>query len=228
MNNIISLKKATKIYDGASGVRVFSGLDLDIRESESLVILGPSGSGKTTLLNIMGLLDEPTTGDVFFMGENTKKMSGYRKAFLRNRSLGFIFQSHYLFPEFTALENVMLPGLVSGRSRKELEKQTLPLLEEFGLADRAGHYSWQLSGGEQQRVALLRAFCNNPGVLLCDEPTGNLDRENSLRVLEMLKKAKDKGMTLVVVTHNMLLTELAEKTILLKDGTFEECSGGLS
>jgi len=228
MNNIISLKKVTKVYDGTSEVRVFSELDLEIREGESLVILGPSGSGKTTLLNIMGLLDEPTDGDVFFMGENTKDMNGPRRAFFRNSRIGFIFQSHYLFPEFTALENAMLPGLVSGKKRKELGKRTSSLLETFGLADRAGHYPWQLSGGEQQRVALLRAFCNNPGVLLCDEPTGDLDRENSLKVLEMLRRAKERGMTLVVVTHNMLLTELAEKTILLKNGTLEAYSGGLS
>lgn len=223
MNKIIELKGIKKMYlNGNKEIEVLRKIDIEVKKGDSILILGPSGSGKTTLLNIMGLLDKQTSGDIYFYGENVLNKKEKELSYLRNKKIGFIFQFHHLFPEFTALENVILAGLISGRKKKELEHRAMKLLEEFSLEDRAGYYPWQLSGGEQQRVAVLRAVFNEPDILLCDEPTGDLDREMAEKVMFMLKNFNEKGISLVIVSHNILLTEITRKTIFLRNGILEE------
>jgi len=219
MNKIVKLENIEKIYtSGDKKIEVLKGVNLEIEKGDSILILGPSGSGKTTLLNIMGLLDNPDSGKVYFYDEDISEKKEKEIAYIRNRKIGFIFQFHYLFPEFTALENVILSGFISGKRKEELEEKGLKLLEEFSLIDRANHYPWELSGGEQQRIAVLRAVFNEPDILLCDEPTGDLDREMTRKVMAMLKRFNEKGISLVIVSHNILLTEITRKTIFLKNG----------
>jgi lipoprotein-releasing system ATP-binding protein len=203
-------------------LEVLRGVDLQIDEGEMMGIVGPSGAGKSTLLHCMGTLDVPTSGSIRVAGEEVTKLSGARLADLRNRAIGFVFQFHHLLPEFNALENVAMPGLVQGRSKRELEPKALALLEEVGLRDRVSHRPGELSGGEQQRVALARALLLEPKLLLADEPTGNLDSATSVQIHDLFFAInQQRGTTIVVVTHNQALAASMPRVVTLRDGRVE-------
>jgi lipoprotein-releasing system ATP-binding protein len=201
---------------------VLKGIDLQIDEGEVLAIVGASGAGKSTFLHCMGTLDVPTSGSIRVAGEELTTMSGSRLADLRNRTIGFVFQFHHLLPEFNALENVMMPGLIQGRSKREMEGLARGLLREVGLHDRELHRPGELSGGEQQRVALARALVLAPKLLLADEPTGNLDSKTSEQIHDLFFAInKQRGTTIVVVTHNTALAGSMPRVVTLKDGRVE-------
>ena len=203
-------------------LEVLRGVDLEICDGEMLGIVGPSGAGKSTLLHCIGTLDVPTKGSIRIAGEEVTTLSGSRLAELRNRTIGFVFQFHHLLPEFNALENVMMPGLVQGRSKRELELRAAALLEEVGLAQRTLHRPGELSGGEQQRVALARALLLDPKLLLADEPTGNLDSATSVQIHDLFFGInKQRGTTIVVVTHNLALAASMPRIVTLRDGRVE-------
>jgi lipoprotein-releasing system ATP-binding protein len=201
---------------------VLRGIDLSIFEGELVAIVGPSGAGKSTFLHCVGTLDIPTRGSLRLDGEELTTLSSARLAELRNRAIGFVFQSHHLLPEFNALENVTMPGLIQGSSRREMEPRAWALLEEVGLKDRALHRPGELSGGEQQRVALARALVLKPKLILADEPTGNLDSATSAQIHDLFFAInKQRGTTIVVVTHNAALAGSLPRIITLRDGTVE-------
>jgi lipoprotein-releasing system ATP-binding protein len=203
-------------------LEVLRGIDLVIDEGEIMALVGPSGAGKSTFLHCMGTLDLPSKGSIRLAGEELTKMSSSRLAQVRNRNVGFVFQFHHLLPEFNALENVMMPGLIQGRSKREMDKPARVLLEEVGLKDRVLHRPGELSGGEQQRVALARALVLEPKLLLADEPTGNLDSATSAQIHELLFAInRQRGTTLVVVTHNTALAADMPRVVTLKDGRVE-------
>jgi len=198
---------------------VLKGVDIEIRHGEFVVIVGPSGSGKSTLLHILGGLDRPTDGVVRLGEKNVFAYSDEKLAVFRNRSMGFIFQFHHLLPEFSALENVCMPALIAGKTIKEATPRAQILLEQVGLSDRARHKPNELSGGEQQRVAVARALMNNPKLVLADEPSGNLDEENGLNLHRLLVHLSDEfGITFVVATHNFDLTRRAHRILRLSEG----------
>jgi len=202
---------------------VLRGVDLEIRDGEMLVIVGPSGAGKSTLLHCIGTLDVPTRGSIKLSGDEITTLPGWRLAELRNRTIGFVFQFHHLLPEFNALENVMMPGLVQGKNRRDLEVRAGALLEEVGLKERASHRPGELSGGEQQRVALARALLLEPKLLLADEPTGNLDSATSVQIHDLLFAInRQRGTTIVVVTHNPALAASMPRVVTLQDGKVEK------
>jgi lipoprotein-releasing system ATP-binding protein len=202
---------------------VLRGIDLNIFEGEVVAIVGPSGAGKSTFLHCIGTLDVPTRGSLRVDGEELTKLSGGRLAELRNRTIGFVFQFHHLLPEFNALENVIMPGLIQGKSKRDMEPRAWALLEEVGLKNRALHRPGELSGGEQQRVALARALVLEPKLILADEPTGNLDSATSAQIHELFFKINaQRGTTIVVVTHNMALAASMPRVVTLKDGTVEK------
>ena len=204
-------------------LEVLRGVDLEIKDREMIGIVGPSGAGKSTLLHCIGTLDIPTRGSIRIAGEEIMALSGARLADLRNRSIGFVFQFHHLLPEFNALENVMMPGLVQGMSKKQVEAKATALLEEVGLKDRTSHRPGELSGGEQQRVALARALLLEPKLLLADEPTGNLDSATSAQIHDLFFAInKQRGTTIVVVTHNQALAASMPRVVTLRDGRVEK------
>jgi lipoprotein-releasing system ATP-binding protein len=204
-------------------LEVLRGVDLEINDGETLCIVGPSGAGKSTLLHCIGTLDIPTRGSIRLADEEITSLPGWRLAELRNRTIGFVFQFHHLLPEFNALENVMMPGLVQGRTRRELEIRASALLEEMGLKERILHRPGELSGGEQQRVALARALLLEPRLLLADEPTGNLDSATSVQIHALFFAInKQRGTTIVVVTHNPSLAASMPRVITLRDGRVEK------
>ncbi len=206
-------------------LEVLKGIDLNIYEREVLAIVGPSGAGKSTLLHCIGTLDLPTSGRIRLGKEDLTKLSSTRLAAVRNRTIGFVFQFHHLLPEFDALENVMMPGLIRGTSKKEMEKRARALLEEVGLEKRATHRPGELSGGEQQRVAVARALALDPKLLLADEPTGNLDTATSQAVHELFFQInRDHGTTIVVVTHNPSFAEQMPRVVHMLDGRVERDS----
>ncbi|MGC4092467.1 MAG: ABC transporter ATP-binding protein [Polyangiaceae bacterium] len=201
---------------------VLKGIDLSIDPGQILAIVGPSGAGKSTLLHCIGTLDLPTSGRIRLGGEELTTMSSSRLAAVRNRTIGFVFQFHHLLPEFDALENVMMPGLIQGRPRKDMERRARALLEEVGLGPRATHRPGELSGGEQQRVAVARALALDPKLLLADEPTGNLDTATSDAVHDLFFQInKEHGTTIVVVTHNPAFAERMPRVVNLRDGRVE-------
>jgi lipoprotein-releasing system ATP-binding protein len=200
-------------------LQVLKGVNIDIRQGEFVVIVGPSGSGKSTLLHLLGGLDQPTEGVIKLGEQNIFAQTEEELASFRNRSLGFIFQFHHLLPEFTALENVCMPALISGKTIKESIPRGQLLLEQVGLSDRLNHKPNELSGGEQQRVAVARALMNNPQLVLADEPSGNLDEENGLSLHRLLVHLSESlGMTFVVATHNIDLTRRANRVLRLSEG----------
>jgi lipoprotein-releasing system ATP-binding protein len=204
-------------------LEVLRGVDMEIRDGEMVGIVGPSGAGKSTLLHCIGTLDAPTTGSIRLAGEEVTGMPGSRLAELRNRTIGFVFQFHHLLPEFNALENVMMPGLVAGKARRTIEPRARALLEEVGLKERADHRPGELSGGEQQRVALARAVLLEPKLLLADEPTGNLDSATSVQIHDLFFGInKQRGTTIVVVTHNQALAASMPRVVTLRDGRVEK------
>ena len=200
-------------------VQVLSRVNLEIAPGEMLAVVGASGSGKTTLLQILGSLDVPDKGGLYFADQDLTALSENKMATHRNKNIGFIFQFHYLLPEFSALENVMMPGLIAGRSAKELLEDAHRLLKQVGLGHRVQHRSGELSGGEQQRVALARALIMQPVLLLADEPTGNLDSASGRQVFELLTElCQTRSMSVVMVTHNMELAGEMNRCLTLKDG----------
>ncbi|MHB2153865.1 ABC transporter ATP-binding protein [Calditrichota bacterium GD2] len=220
MKAIIKVENLVKIYDsGPQKVEVLKGLTFSVKPAEVVVIKGPSGVGKSTLLHIMGALDLPTSGSVWLDGQNINDLSNSALARFRNKAVGFVFQFHHLLPEFTAFENVLIPSIMHEPLTKEKEDYARYLLEEVGLSHRLQHKPNELSGGEQQRVAVARALVNKPKVLLADEPTGNLDRKNSEMLYElMLSLNKKFNQTLVIVTHDEHMTLKASRIIELDDG----------
>ena len=203
-------------------LEVLRGIDLSIHEGEVMAIVGPSGAGKSTFLHCVGTLDVPTRGSLQVAGEELTMLSGARLAELRNRTVGFVFQFHHLLPEFNAVENVMMPGLIQGRSKREMETRARALLEEVGLAPRASHRPGELSGGEQQRVALARALVLDPKLILADEPTGNLDSATSAQIHDLFFAInRQRGTTIVVVTHNQALASSMPRVVTLRDGKVE-------
>lgn len=200
-------------------VRALDGIDLKIRRGESLAVAGVSGSGKSTLLHVLGTLDHPTQGCVLYEGEDVFSRSDKELSFFRNRQLGFVFQFHYLLPEFSALENVMMPGLIGGVDRGKMKDAALQMLERVGLGGRLNHRPGELSGGEQQRVAIARACVLKPKVILADEPTGNLDNRTGRAILDLfLELNAEFGITLILVTHDLGLASRLSRTIHLLDG----------
>jgi lipoprotein-releasing system ATP-binding protein len=209
-------------------LEVLRGIELTISEGEVVAIVGQSGAGKSTVLHCVGTLDVVTGGSLRVAGEELTTMSSSRLAELRNRTIGFVFQFHHLLPEFNALENVIMPGLIQGRAKREMEPRGRALLEEVGLKDRLSHRPGELSGGEQQRVALARALVLEPKLLLADEPTGNLDSNTSAQIHDLFFSInKQRGTTIVVVTHNLALAQSMPRVITLKDGKVEkdDCRG---
>jgi len=200
-------------------LEVLKGIDLTIEKGEVVSIVGPSGAGKTTLLQIIGTLDRPDSGRVTIDGVDITSLGQKSLADFRNRRLGFVFQFHQLLPEFTALENVMIPALIKGDSRKAAKERAQELLAFMGLSDRAAHKPAELSGGEKQRVAVARALVNNPAVILADEPSGSLDSKNKQELHQLFFDLRDKlGQTFVIVTHDESLAQLTDRTIHLVDG----------
>jgi len=213
---MITLNNITKSF---GSLQVLKGIDLQIEKGEVVSIVGPSGAGKTTLLQIMGTLDKPDTGSVRIDDTDVTRLSEKEMARFRNQHLGFVFQFHQLLPEFTALENVMIPALIANQSQKETRTRAQELLQFLGLAERADHKPNELSGGEKQRVAVARALMNKPSVILADEPSGSLDSKNKDELHQLFFDLRNQlGQTFVIVTHDEGLASLTDRTIHLKDG----------
>jgi lipoprotein-releasing system ATP-binding protein len=218
-NNIIVIRKLMKIYKGGVDVVALDNINLNIKSGEFLAIVGPSGSGKSTLLNMIGLLDTPTSGQILLKGIDVTKISPNERARLRNRELGFVFQYHHLIPEFTALENVMMPMLIAGKNKTEARDQAKALLDDVGLGDRLDNKPNQLSGGQNQRVAVARALVNRPSIVIGDELTGNLDTKSSNRIYDLLRDLNKKiNQTFILVTHDMTLAEKTDRILRIVDG----------
>ena len=206
-------------------ISVLKGIDLEIKKQETLAILGASGVGKTTLLHMLGALDRPTRGEVFYDQKELFARTDKELALFRNREIGFVFQFHYLLSDLTALENTMLPALIAKIPKNKAKEKAAQLLLELGLSDRMSHRPGRLSGGEQQRVAVARAVMMDPKVILADEPTGNLDTQTASQVEELLIQLRDaRGITLVVVTHNPKFAESLDRQIYMVDGKFKEAN----
>lgn len=216
VENMIEIKNIRKSF---GTLEVLKGIDLTIGKGEVVSIVGPSGAGKTTLLQIMGTLDKADSGQVLINGTEVSTLKEKEQAAFRNRQIGFVFQFHQLLPEFTALENVMIPALIAGESSAEATRKAKEMLEYMGLAGRATHKPAELSGGEKQRVAVARALINRPAVILADEPSGSLDTQNKQELHQLFFELRDKlGQTFVIVTHDEELAKLTDRTIHMKDG----------
>lgn len=217
---MIRIENLTKKF---GELQVLKGVSLEVKRGEVISIVGPSGAGKTTLLQLIGTLDKPSSGDIFFNDEELSRMSSKRLATFRNRHIGFVFQFHQLLPEFTALENIIIPALIAGRDRKEAEKEAYELLKIMNLEERATHKPTEMSGGENQRIAVARALINRPDVILADEPSGSLDSKNKEELHKLFFDLRNKfGQTFIIVTHDETLATLTDRTIRMVDGTIEE------
>lgn len=220
MEDILILEDVVKIYkmDGVETVAL-RGVSLKVRKGDFIAIMGPSGSGKSTMMHIMGCLDRPTSGKIYFEGRDVSELSDNELAEIRNKKIGFVFQSFYLLPRYTAIQNVELPLIYQGVSPKERKEKARIILEKMGLSDRINHRPTQLSGGEQQRVAIARALIINPVILLADEPTGNLDSKSSHEIMNLISKLhKEEKITIILVTHERDIAEYAEKIVRMHDG----------
>lgn len=217
---MIQLRDITKNF---GSLQVLRGIDLDINQGEVVSIVGPSGAGKTTLLQIMGTLDSPTGGRVVIDGQDVSQLGQRRLAHFRNQHIGFVFQFHQLLPEFTALENVMIPAFIGGAGRRDARERALELLQFMGLQERADHKPGELSGGEKQRVAVARALVNKPNVVMADEPSGSLDSQNKEELHRLFFDLRDRyGQTFVIVTHDEALAAMTDRTIHMIDGRLKD------
>ena len=213
--------RAENIQKSYGELSILKGVNLEVKQNEIVSIVGTSGAGKTTLLQILGTLDQPSSGNLIIDGENPFHLNESKLSTFRNTSLGFIFQFHQLLPEFTACENIMLPALIKGLNKKEAEEHAISLLEKVGLQDRIKHKPSELSGGEQQRTAVCRALMNKPKIIFGDEPSGNLDTQSSKELHELFFKLREEyNQTFVIVTHNKELSEMADRSLTMVDGKF--------
>lgn len=219
MSKVIEIKNIVKNYQvGTVIVRALRNVSLDIEKNEYVALMGPSGSGKSTLMNLLGCLDTPTKGDYILNGTDVSRLEDNQLAEIRNKEIGFVFQTFNLLPRYTALENVMLPLIYSGIQKGEREKIAIKVLDQVGLGDRMTHKPNELSGGQRQRVAIARAMVNSPSIILADEPTGNLDSKTSLDIMNLLKDIHDNGNTVILVTHEEDIALHAERIVRLLDG----------
>ncbi|OQR53289.1 ABC transporter ATP-binding protein [Bacillus sp. CDB3] len=216
---MIDLKGVTKSFQiGAEVIQILHGIDVTLNQDEFTSIMGPSGSGKSTLMNIIGCLDKPTTGTYELAGQNISNMSETELAQVRNKEIGFVFQSFMLLPRLTALQNVELALIYAGVDKKERHERSLSALTKVGLADRATHLPNELSGGQKQRVAVARAIVNNPKFILADEPTGSLDTKTSTQIMDLFYELNKQGSTIIMITHNREIGETATRKIVIRDG----------
>ncbi len=224
---VLELRDVDRHYaSGAKKLSVLDGADLLLNAGELVGLVGPSGSGKSTLLHTAGLLEKPEGGQVFLEGEDCLALSDRQRTGLRRSKLGFVYQFHHLLPEFNARDNIAMPLMISGMSRRLAREKADTLLKELGLKDRGGHQPAQLSGGEQQRVAIARALVNDPRLVIADEPTGNLDPATTERVFaSLIKMARDEGAAVLVATHNMALTKHMDRVLTLQDGKLTDFTG---
>lgn len=219
---IIQIEGITKFYKvGTQTVKALRGVDLTIGSNEYVAIMGPSGSGKTTLMNILGCLDTPTGGVYVLNGTDVSKMNDDELAGVRNKEIGFVFQTFNLLPRYSALDNVMLPLIYAGCTREEREERAIKVLDNVGLSDRMNHNPNELSGGQRQRVAVARALINNPSIILADEPTGNLDSKTSVDIMNLFEEIFKQGNTIIVVTHEEDIAKHARRIVRLRDGLIE-------
>ncbi len=222
MNSIISLRNMVKTYFmGANVVNALQGVNLEIYKNEYVALMGPSGSGKSTLMNLIGCLDTPTSGEYILNGSNVSTMDDSELAGIRNKEIGFVFQTFNLLPRLTALDNVALPLVYAGLSRAERTEKAKHVLESVGLGDRMDHKPNELSGGQRQRVAVARALVNDPSIILADEPTGNLDSKTSYEIIGLFEEIHALGNTIVLVTHEPDIAEFAHRIVKMRDGRVE-------
>jgi lipoprotein-releasing system ATP-binding protein len=224
MNEVLRLENITRRYrEGEGQLEVFSGLNLSLNAGEIVALVGQSGAGKSSLLHIAGLLEAPTSGEIFVEGAMTSTLNDAERTAIRRNTIGFVYQAHHLLPEFNALENVVLPQMIAGRARTEAEKEATRLLDLMGLGKRLTHRPSQLSGGEQQRVAIARAMANRPRILLADEPTGNLDPRTSGGVFDaLIAVTRSEGLAALIATHNFDLASRMDRALLLHQGKLVE------
>lgn len=222
---VIDIQGITKTYvNGKLSVPVLHGIDLQVNKGEFVSIMGPSGSGKSTFMNILGCLDRPTTGSYRLNGDEVATLSDDELAFVRNKQIGFVFQSFNLLTKLTALENVALPMIYAGMDKKTRNERAAALLASVGLGDRMDHLPSELSGGQRQRVAIARALANNPAIIMADEPTGNLDSKSTIDVMNIFRGLYDEGRTIILVTHEPEIATYASRNVVLRDGLIVEDS----
>ena len=220
---VIDIQGITKTYvNGKLSVPVLYGIDLQVNKGEFVSIMGPSGSGKSTFMNILGCLDRPTTGSYRLNGDEVATLSDDELAFVRNKQIGFVFQSFNLLTKLTALENVALPMIYAGMDKKSRNERAAALLSSVGLGDRMDHLPSELSGGQRQRVAIARALANNPAIIMADEPTGNLDSKSTIDVMNIFRGLYDEGRTIILVTHEPEIATYASRNVVLRDGLIVE------
>ena len=226
---VIDIQGITKTYvNGKLSVPVLHGIDLQVNKGEFVSIMGPSGSGKSTFMNILGCLDRPTTGSYRLNGDEVATLSDDELAFVRNKQIGFVFQSFNLLTKLTALENVALPMIYAGMDKKSRDERAAALLSSVGLGDRMDHLPSELSGGQRQRVAIARALANNPAIIMADEPTGNLDSKSTIDVMNIFRGLYDEGRTIILVTHEPEIATYASRNVVLRDGLIVEDSQNLN
>lgn len=226
---VIDIQGITKTYvNGKLSVPVLHGIDLQVNKGEFVSIMGPSGSGKSTFMNILGCLDRPTTGSYRLNGDEVATLSDDELAFVRNKQIGFVFQSFNLLTKLTALENVALPMIYAGMDKKSRNERAAALLSSVGLGDRMDHLPSELSGGQRQRVAIARALANNPAIIMADEPTGNLDSKSTIDVMNIFRGLYDEGRTIILVTHEPEIATYASRNVVLRDGLIVEDSQNLN
>ena len=222
---VIDIQGITKTYvNGKLSVPVLHGIDLQVNKGEFVSIMGPSGSGKSTFMNILGCLDRPTTGSYRLNGDEVATLSDDELAFVRNKQIGFVFQSFNLLTKLTALENVALPMIYAGMDKKSRNERAAALLSSVGLGDRMDHLPSELSGGQRQRVAIARALANNPAIIMADEPTGNLDSKSTIDVMNIFRGLYEEGRTIILVTHEPEIATYASRNVVLRDGLIVEDS----